>query len=115
MRRLDRITARNDDMIILRGVNCFPSQFEELITEDHRLRPRYQCVLSKKGRMDHLTLLVERDPQATEKDVEDSTDWLGKQIKQRIGVTVEVLVQDQVNSGDGKAKRLVDNRPKDDH
>ena len=115
MRRLDRITARNDDMIILRGVNCFPSQFEEIIAEDHRLRPRYQCVLSKKGRMDHLTLLVERDPQATEKDVEDSTDWLGKQIKQRIGVTVEVLVQDQVNSGDGKAKRLVDNRPKDDH
>src|SRR5699024_10014862 len=70
MRRLDRITARNDDMIILRGVNCFPSQFEEIITEDHRLRPRYQCVLSKKGRLDHLTLLVERDPESTENDVE---------------------------------------------
>ena len=115
MRRLDRITARNDDMIILRGVNCFPSQFEEIITEDHRLRPRYQCVLSKKGRLDHLTLLVERDPESTEKDVEDSTEWLGKQIKQRIGISVEVVVQDQVASGDGKAKRLVDNRPKENH
>ncbi|WP_394280630.1 AMP-binding protein [Corynebacterium sp.] len=113
MRRLDRISARNDDMIILRGVNCFPSQFEELIVEDKNLRPRYQCVLTKKGRMDHLTLLVERAPHKTDEEIEKSQAALKRQIKDRIGITVDVEVRDVVDSGEGKAKRIVDNRPKD--
>ncbi|MDO5032629.1 AMP-binding protein [Corynebacterium sp.] len=112
MRRIDRISARNDDMIILRGVNCFPSQFEEIITEDHNLRPRYQCVLSKRGRMDHLTLLVEHKPDATTEEIDTSAAWLKKQIKERIGVTVAVDIRDHVESGEGKAKRIVDNRDK---
>ena len=112
MRRIDRISARNDDMIILRGVNCFPSQFEEIITEDSNLRPRYQCILSKKGRMDHLTLVVEHAPDVAQSDIEASGDWLQKQIKNRIGISVGVDVVDHVDCGEGKAKRIVDNRDK---
>lgn len=110
MRRLDRISARNDDMIILRGVNCFPSQFEELIVEDSNLRPRYQCVLTKKGRMDHLTLVVEHAQNRTADEIQQSGLNLRKQIKDRIGITVDVDIRPQVDSGDGKAKRLVDLR-----
>lgn len=113
MRRLERISARNDDMIILRGVNCFPSQFEEIIVEDSRLRPRYQCVLERTGRMDSLTLRVEAAPGTTEHDRAQAKDHLSKQIKNRIGITVNVSVEDVVDTGEGKAKRLVDNRPKD--
>lgn len=112
MRRIDRISARNDDMIILRGVNCFPSQFEEIITEDSNLRPRYQCILSKKGRMDHLTLVVEHATDVAQSDIEASGDWLKKQIKNRIGISVGVDVVDHVDAGEGKAKRIVDNRDK---
>jgi phenylacetate-CoA ligase len=110
MRRLDRISARNDDMIILRGVNCFPSQFEELIVEDKNLRPRYQCVLTKRGRMDHLTLVVEHAPGRTPDEITNSQLHLRKMIKDRIGVSVDVEVRDHVDSGEGKAKRIVDNR-----
>ncbi|GAB3698684.1 AMP-binding protein [Corynebacterium nasicanis] len=110
MRRLDRISARNDDMIILRGVNCFPTQFEELIVQDKNLRPRYQCVLSKRGRMDHLTLVVEHAPGRTPDEIAFSQLSLRKLIKDRMGVSVDVDVRDQVDSGDGKAKRIVDNR-----
>lgn len=112
MRRLDRISARNDDMIILRGVNCFPSQFEEIITEDRNLRPRYQCVLSKRGRMDHLTLVVQHAENLSRDDLDASERQLRKQIKDRIGVTVEIQLVEHFDSGDGKAKRLVDNRNK---
>ncbi len=110
MRRLDRITARNDDMIILRGVNCFPSQFEEIITEHPSLRPRYQCILSKRGRMDHLEIIVEHKPELSLAEIEDSSLWLRAQIKNRIGITVGVDVVDSVDSGEGKAKRIVDKR-----
>lgn len=110
MRRLDRISARNDDMIILRGVNCFPSQFEELIVEDPHLRPRYQCVLTKKGRMDHLTIVVEHAQNRTADEIQQAGLNLRKQIKDHIGITVDVDVRDEVNSGEGKAKRIVDLR-----
>lgn len=112
MRRLDRISARNDDMIILRGVNCFPSQFEELIVEDKNLRPRYQCVLSRRGRMDHMTLVVEHAPGRTADEISHSQLILKKLIKDRIGVSVDIDIRAEVDSGDGKAKRIVDNRPK---
>lgn len=113
MRRLARISARNDDMIILRGVNCFPSQFEELIVEEDALKTKYQCVLDRKGRMDNLTLLVEGNPEHSDQEQQDAGHHLRKQIKNRIGITVDVQVKDHVDTGEGKAKRLVDNRPKD--
>ncbi|AKK04257.1 AMP-binding protein [Corynebacterium epidermidicanis] len=113
MRRLARISARNDDMIILRGVNCFPSQFEELIVEEDALKTKYQCVLDRKGRMDTLTILVEGNPDFAKDVQDDAGRHLQKQIKNRIGITVGVEVLDHVDTGEGKAKRLVDNRPKD--
>lgn len=113
MRRIARIRDRNDDMIILRGVNCFPSQFEELILEDSNLRPRFQCVLERRGRMDTLTINVEASPHRTDEERETARHNLKKQIKNRIGITVNVNVEDKVDCGEGKAKRLVDNRPRD--
>ncbi|QGU03211.1 Phenylacetate-coenzyme A ligase [Corynebacterium kalinowskii] len=112
MRRLERISARNDDMIILRGVNCFPSQFEELIVEEAALKTKYQCILERKGRMDTLTIAVEGNPDCSQKEQDAAGIHLKKQIKNRIGITVNVDVLETVNAGEGKAKRLVDNRPK---
>lgn len=112
MRRIDKILARNDDMIILRGVNCFPSQFEEIITEHSDLRARYQCVLDRKGRMDALTLKVESVDGLSATHREDAAAWLVREIKNRIGISTTVEVLEVLDTGDGKAKRLVDNRPK---
>ncbi|MCJ7857387.1 phenylacetate--CoA ligase PaaK [Corynebacterium kalidii] len=112
MRRIDKILARNDDMIILRGVNCFPSQFEEIITEHTDLRPRYQCVLDRKGRMDTLTIKVEAADGLSEHHRDDAAAWLNREIKNRIGVSTAVEVLATLDTGEGKATRLVDNRPK---
>jgi phenylacetate-CoA ligase len=111
MRRIDKILARNDDMIILRGVNCFPSQFEEIITEHTDLRPRYQCVLDRKGRMDTLTIKVEAADGLSEHHRDDAAAWLNREIKNRIGVSTAVEVLATLDTGEGKATRLVDNRP----
>ena len=112
MRRIDKILARNDDMIILRGVNCFPSQFEEIITEHTDLRPRYQCVLDRKGRMDTLTIKVEAAGGLSERHRDDAAAWLNREIKNRIGISTAVEVLATLDTGEGKATRLVDNRPK---
>lgn len=112
MRRIDKILARNDDMIILRGVNCFPSQFEEIITEHTDLRPRYQCVLDRKGRMDTLTIKVEAVDGLSDGHRDDAAAWLTREIKNRIGISTAVEVLRELDTGEGKAKRLVDNRPK---
>lgn len=77
---------------------------------DQNLRPRYQCVLTKRGRMDHLTLVVEHAPGRTEEEIIYSQVNLRKMIKDRMGVTVDVDIVDKVDSGEGKAKRIVDNR-----
>lgn len=112
MRRIDKILARNDDMIILRGVNCFPSQFEEIITEHTDLRPRYQCVLDRKGRLDTLTIKVEAVDGLAANHRQDAEAWLTREIKNRIGISTGVEVLEYLDTGEGKATRLVDNRPK---
>ncbi|MGO1948062.1 MAG: AMP-binding protein [Mycobacteriaceae bacterium] len=111
MRRIDKILARNDDMIILRGVNCFPSQFEEIITEHTDLRPRYQCVLDRKGRLDTLTIKVEAVDGLAANHRQDAEAWLTREIKNRIGISTGVEVLEYLDTGEGKATRLVDNRP----
>jgi phenylacetate-CoA ligase len=65
MRRMEKITGRTDDMIILRGVNLFPTQIEELILRTPALSPHFQCVLTRDGRLDGMTVTVERRPEAT--------------------------------------------------
>jgi phenylacetate-CoA ligase len=106
MRRMARITGRSDDMLIIRGVNLFPSQIEELILKQD-LSPHYVLELSKQGPLDHLTVLVEtEDRSAAEK--------LQHDIKSYIGVSADVkpVAAGTVERSIGKAKRVIDRRPK---
>lgn len=112
MRRFAKITGRADDMIILRGVNVFPSQFEELLLGDARLAPHYQLELLRKGALDALTLKVEpRDAGGMAQGPEIARD-LRERVKQTIGVTSEVclLPPGSIQRSEGKAVRVVDRR-----
>ncbi|RPA02506.1 phenylacetate--CoA ligase PaaK [Gordonia sp. OPL2] len=115
MRRIQKITGRSDDMIILRGVNLFPTQIEELILTEPALAPQFQCVLERPGRMDTLTVHVEYRPEVSSDQHVAAAASLRKLIKNRIGVTVDVAVAapGTLQRSTGKARRLVDNRPKD--
>jgi len=114
MRRIEKITGRSDDMIILRGVNLFPTQIEELILRVPSLSPHFQCELARPGRMDKMTVRVERragiDPQVGD----EGGAALGKLVKNHIGVTVAVDVVDPggLQRSVGKMRRTIDNRPK---
>jgi phenylacetate-CoA ligase len=114
MRRIEKITGRSDDMLIIRGVNLFPTQIEELILKQEALAPHYQLEITRPKTLDELTVLVERAPDAGSADGDTAGVKLAHQIKSLIGVSVEVRV---VQSGGiersvGKAKRVVDKRPK---
>jgi phenylacetate-CoA ligase len=113
MRRMEKVTGRTDDMIILRGVNLFPTQIEELILQVDALAPHFQCVLSRTGRMDELTVRVERRPEVKPEDAAGAGDRLANLVKHRIGVTVAVAVDEPegIERSMGKARRVVDNRP----
>ena len=87
MRRIEKITGRTDDMIILRGVNLFPTQIEELILALEALSPHFQLHLSREGRLDAMTVHVERRPGATAEAAEAAGVHLVTQIKNTIGVT----------------------------
>jgi len=106
MRRMARITGRSDDMLIIRGVNVFPSQIEELILRIPGLSPHYVLELSKQGPLDHLTVLVEGR--------EDAGGRLQHDIKSNIGVSSEVKIvgTGTIERSIGKAKRVIDKRPK---
>ncbi|WP_067666763.1 phenylacetate--CoA ligase PaaK [Nocardia miyunensis] len=113
VRRMQKITGRSDDMIILRGVNLFPSQIEELILAVPALSPQFQCVLDRPDRLDRLTVRVECRADAAADDRTAAAVALKQQIKNRIGVSVvvDVLTPDSIDRSVGKARRLVDNRP----
>ena len=110
MRRIEKITGRSDDMIILRGVNLFPTQIEELILRIPALSPHFQCVLTRPAVLDELTVRVERRDGA---DANGAGDTLRAMIKNTIGVTVavDVLEPDGVERSLGKMRRIVDERP----
>jgi phenylacetate-CoA ligase len=112
-RRMERITGRTDDMIILRGVNLFPTQIEELLVPMAGLAPHFQLVLSRQGRMDHMTVKVEARPESPADVRGHAGAELVQQIKDRIGVTVEVSVvdPDTLERSVGKLKRIIDQRP----
>jgi phenylacetate-CoA ligase len=114
MRRMEKITGRTDDMIILRGVNLFPTQIEELILRTPALAPHFQCVLSRSGRLDEMTVRVERRPDASSADASAAGDQLRTLVKNTIGVrvAVDVLDPDGVERSMGKMRRIVDDRPK---
>src|SRR3954464_10658298 len=114
MRRMEKITGRSDDMIILRGVNLFPTQIEELICRTPALSPHFQCVLTRPGTLDELTVRVERRPDATPQDAEAAGATLRGLVKNAIGVSVavDVLEPDGVERSVGKMRRIVDERPR---
>ena len=109
MRRMERITGRSDDMLIIRGVNLFPSQIEELILKQAELSPHYVMELSKNGPLDHLTVLVE-----STKNDQESAKKLQHNIKSTIGVStdVKIVASGSIERSIGKAKRVIDLRPK---
>jgi phenylacetate-CoA ligase len=112
MRRMERVTGRSDDMIIIRGVNVFPSHIEELILADSRLAPHFVIELSREGRLDAITVLVEARAETGEGVWADCSRHLAAQIKNRIGVTsvVKTVKPGTVERSMGKAKRVIDKR-----
>ncbi|GGE57087.1 phenylacetate--CoA ligase PaaK [Actibacterium pelagium] len=116
MRRMEKITGRSDDMIILRGVNVFPSQVEEQVMATGGLAPYYQIELYKSGRMDAMRVFVEAEPgSADNMSKTAAARMLTKRIKDIVGVSTEIIVGDpgDVERSQGKAKRVVDNRDKE--
>src|SRR5262245_11434759 len=114
MRRMARVTGRSDDMLIIRGVNVFPSQIEEIVLKNDKLSPHYVLEVRREGRLDELDVLVERRPDApagiktlAERDVEH-------RIKGTIGVAAKVRVAEpgELPRSQGKAVRVIDKRPK---
>ena len=114
MRRMEKITGRSDDMMIIRGVNVFPTQIEELILKDAMLAPHYQLEITRPGNLDELTVMVERVPAAGSVDGNAAGTRLAHHIKSMIGVTAEVRVAapGSIERSLGKARRIVDKRPK---
>jgi phenylacetate-CoA ligase len=112
MRRIAKIVGRNDDMIILRGVNLFPTQIEEIVLGMANLSPHFILELSRAGRMDSLTVKIERRAEASTGAVEESAKLLIRRIKETIGTSVEVSVVEPgaLPRSEGKLKRLYDLR-----
>ena len=116
MRRMEKITGRTDDMIILRGVNVFPTQIEEQILAVNTLAPHFQIELIKAGRMDAMVVHVEAVMSATSAEARAaSAAMLAAKIKSVVGVSalVDVAEPGAVARSQGKAIRVVDNRPKE--
>ncbi|MCB1897748.1 phenylacetate--CoA ligase PaaK [Cognatazoarcus halotolerans] len=120
MRRMAKITGRSDDMLIIRGVNVFPTQIEELICRMPKLAPQYLLEVDKKGHMDSLTVRVEINPEANVGRHPEHKEALAAElthhIKALIGVSCKVIVGEPFSIERvtvGKAKRVVDRRPKD--
>jgi phenylacetate-CoA ligase len=115
MRRMEKITGRSDDMIILRGVNLFPTQIEELILRSPYLSGHFQIVLSRPARLDEMDVRVEAKPEAwNEALVAQEAQTLATHIKALIGISakVHVLAPGSIERSLGKARRVIDQRPK---
>jgi phenylacetate-CoA ligase len=117
MRRLDKITGRSDDMLIIRGVNVFPSQIEELILKRDKLSPHYVIEVSRDGHLDAIVVNVEMKPEfayATAAEKDFAANDLQHHIKSYIGISAKVRVVEVggIERSIGKAKRVIDKRPK---
>ncbi|MBW8636894.1 phenylacetate--CoA ligase [Hoeflea sp. WL0058] len=113
MRRMEKVTGRSDDMMIIRGVNVFPTQIEEQILKCRILAPHYQIELTREGRMDRMAIKVEASGSGLgDEDRKQGANELRHHVKSVVGVTVEVEVLDPggVERSAGKARRVVDLR-----
>jgi phenylacetate-CoA ligase len=111
-RRMERITGRSDDLIILRGVNVFPTQLEEIVLGTAGLAPHFQAVLTREGRLDALTVRVEARPDCPPERRAAAADEIATAVKGRVGVTVavEVVDPDTLERSLGKLQRVIDRR-----
>jgi phenylacetate-CoA ligase len=114
MRRLEKITGRSDDMLIVRGVNVFPTQVEEQILNLTGLAPHYHIILTREHRLDAMEVVVEAMPGADDQARKTLASELSRRIKSLIGVSTTVSVTDPgaVERSQGKARRVTDRRPK---
>jgi phenylacetate-CoA ligase len=112
MRRMEKVTGRTDDLIILRGVNVFPTQIEELVLGTPALSPHFQLVLRRPGRMDTMTVRVEARADVDVAQRAASGAELQQAVKDKVGVTVEVEVvdPDTLERSVGKLRRVMDER-----
>ncbi|WP_298860502.1 phenylacetate--CoA ligase PaaK [uncultured Microbacterium sp.] len=112
VRRIEKITGRDDDMIILRGVNLFPTQIEELVMGMEALTPHFILELRREGRLDSMTVRIERHPALSVEECAAATNVLKHRIKQHIGTTVEVVLEEPgtLPRSEGKYKRVYDLR-----
>ncbi|MFH0245408.1 phenylacetate--CoA ligase PaaK [Streptomyces sp. HK10] len=111
-RRMEKVTGRCDDMIILRGVNVFPTQVEEILLRVPGVAPHFQIRLTRRGRMDHMTVRVEARPGAGPEQRTDAAAAIARDVKDGIGITVDVDVVDPetLERSVGKIRRVVDAR-----
>ena len=109
-RRMEKVTGRTDDMIILRGVNVFPTQIEELVLRTEGLSPHFQLQLSRDDRLDRMTVRVEARPGAVDRAA--AARSLTETVKDRIGITVDTIVvdPDTLERSVGKLRRVIDSR-----
>ena len=117
MRRMEKITGRSDDMLIIRGVNLFPSQVEEPILRQGALAGHYLLELSRSRQLDELKIVAELRPEAAPNSaaaLERIAASLQHDVKSLIGVTarVEIVPVGKIERSIGKARRVIDLRPK---
>ena len=112
MRRIAKITGRSDDMMIIRGVNVFPSQIEALILQEPLLSPHYQIDITRPAHLDELAVRVERAGQASDSELRSCAVRLAAAVKAYVGVSivVNIVAAGTIERSVGKAKRVVDLR-----
>ncbi len=112
MRQIARVTSRSDDMLIVNGVNVFPSQIEEQVLKQSGLSPHYQLVITSRGPLDHLTVRAERRPTMSEKQSRTVAQSLRHDIRAYVGVSAsaEVVEPGDIPRSKGKASRVIDQR-----
>ena len=117
-RRMGKIVGRSDDMLIIRGVNVFPTQIEELVLKHGKLSPLYQIIVTRDGTLDEVEVLAELQPADAampSSDVADISRWLQQRIKTMVGIStrVSVLPPNSIErTQTGKSRRVIDKRPK---
>ncbi|SFY47579.1 phenylacetate--CoA ligase PaaK [Streptomyces sp. F-1] len=114
-RRMEKISGRSDDLVILRGVNLFPTQIEEIVLRTPGVAPHFQLRLTREGRMDSLTVRAEARPGATPEAREAAVRSIATEVKNGIGVSVdvEIVEPESLERSVGKIRRIVDLRPRD--
>ncbi|MEU8574690.1 phenylacetate--CoA ligase PaaK [Streptomyces asoensis] len=114
-RRMRKVTGRSDDLVIVRGVNLFPTQVEEIVLGTPAVAPHFQLRLTREGRLDALTVRAEARPDATPEDRDTAARTIAAAVKDGIGVSVRVEIVDpeSLERSVGKIKRIVDLRPRE--